>query len=508
MKNLKKIINESFWQLFVIYAFFVLAVVLGFFGSYAFYFNLFALIIGIFGIFVCFTERNETELKIPKYLYAAIFVLSIILIITFRIIPYLNNSIPLGYDAGLYKYIIEKGLINSDKWIFQTTEPGFIYTFTFLGKILPIDFILKYLFIFFFVVLGISLYFFTKEYFDKNVALITLFIFSISLVQFYFFTYIYYKNLVALSLMLWAFYFLKKEKYLFFAVFGILIGIFHRPTFYIFGLSYLVYTFISPYKNKTYNKKLLYKNILYGFIILLISSLFYLERFRPLILSVLSPLVSSFVSPGESPGTFIDFFHYQFSVLAYLPLALFGFIYLIKNKKFDIFFIYTILLSAIIIFEFFFFNRFIIFLDISMIVLAALGASELIKHKKLGLVIVILLLLSGFILMAKTSINEKPYISEGTFNSIKDISIPSDKYIMGFSKEFSPYLLGWTDNKIIAPGLFDYNFWNEQRWNVFWSDLNASEIKNTYGNAYLFTDNPLNSSCYSEISKNLYYWEC
>lgn len=507
--DIKGTAQNTFWQLLTIYSVFIVLIALGFLSRYSLYFNIFALIIAIFGIFLI--DKNS-KLNISKKFQVALFILSIILIITFRIIPYVHNNIPLGYDAGLYKYGIEKGLVNLDQWIlYGGMEPGFLYLMKPLSWIFSAQFLLTFGFIFFIVLLGFAIYVFSREYFDKNTAILSLLIYSLSLVQFKVFTYLYYKNIIALSLILFAFYFLKRENYKFFILTGILIGAIHRPSFYIFGFSYFLYAFTSPYKEKKYSNKILMKNILIGIIILVGFLLFYIGKFKPAIFSIISPVLSSFASPGESPGTFLSFHEYQFSILFYLPLALIGFFWLIKNKKFDIFFFYTSLCSVIVYFQLFFFNRFIIFLDIALIILSGLGAKTIIKHKnKLGLIIVILLLISGTILTAKTSLTEKPHISEDVFDSINSINIQKNAYIISISSKFSPYLQGYTANRIIAPGMFDYDLWkSEERWTLFWKGLNASSLNEYYNeDIYLFATNDLNSSCYLKSSQSLYKWVC
>ena len=247
----KIITQNTFWQLLIVYIILILIISLGFLSKYSLYFNIFALIIAIFGISIL--NDKSSELNISKKIHIALFILSIILIIAFRITPYIDNSVPLGYDAGLYKYGIEKGLINLDQWIlYGGMEPGFLYLMKPISWIFSTQFLLTFGFVFFIALLGFAVYIFSREYFDKNTAILSMLIYSLSLVQFKVFTYLYYKNIIALSLILFAFYFLRKENYNFFILTGILIGAIHRPSLYIFGLSYLLYAFASPY---TENRK-------------------------------------------------------------------------------------------------------------------------------------------------------------------------------------------------------------------------------------------------------------
>ena len=526
------IFKDAFMQLLFVYCIFMIAIALGFFSRYSLYFNLFALIIAFIGLYtINFQYSGNSEQIFRKNIHYFLLALSILYILTFRLMPYIYNNykIPLGYDSGIYKYAIEHGVNNLDYWIRAGVEPGFLYTMTFLNSNLHISsqFLLTYGFIFCILGLGLSLYYFTNTYFkNKDIAVLSILIYSISLVQFKVFTYLYYKNIIALAFTLLAFTFLKKNKLWLFTLFGILTGIFHRPSFYIFGVSFFVYAIISPCKNsgRNYDAKLLFKYILHGSIIVAVSMLFFIDAFSPAITNLISPVVTSFVQTGSSPGTFIDFFDYQFSILFYLPLAIIGFLLYLKQtkKEFykDVFFYYTLFLILIVYFQLFFFNRFIIFLDITLIVYSAYGSYMIIKSYKLGWIIVALLLFSGIILTFNASLNAKPTIPESIFNSIQSINLDDgkDNYIISISSEFTPYLQGFiqssSNTKIIAPGMFDYDIWSSrQRWELFWQDLNATDLQENYGkdaSIYLFYPRQINNSCYKSIENqlNLYLWSC
>ena len=105
-------------------------IALGFLEKYSLQFHIFAFIIALLGItIIAKKDIDDKEDKTSnKKIHYALFILAILLIIFFRAIPYINNDVPIGYDAGLYKYGIEQGLENLDKWILSGgMEPGFLY---------------------------------------------------------------------------------------------------------------------------------------------------------------------------------------------------------------------------------------------------------------------------------------------------------------------------------------------------------------------------------------------
>ena len=180
---MKRILKNSLYQLLVVYTILIVVISLGFLSKFTLQFHIFAVILGILSIPII---NNFKEIKINKNLHITLITIAIILIFIIRIIPYINNSIPLGYDAGIYKYAIENGLKNNDQFLITeiTTEPGFLYLMQLFRPILSIQFILTYLLIFLTILLGISIYLTTKEYFNKPTALISLFIYAFSLIQF------------------------------------------------------------------------------------------------------------------------------------------------------------------------------------------------------------------------------------------------------------------------------------------------------------------------------------
>ena len=493
--RIKEILQNSFYQLLIVYTLLVFFISINLYWKYALHFEIFAVILAILGFFIL---KKETKLSKNKFFDNKIIhysILSIALLITFtyRIIPYLINSIPLGYDAGIYKYIIEYGLQNLDKWILQGVEPGFIYSMAFLSQIFSTNFILIWLFILFNLILGLAIYFVTKEYFNKTAALFAILLFAFSIIQFKTFELMYYKNIISLSLMLFSIYFLKKQKYAWFVIFGALTGMIHRPTFYIFGLSYFTYAFINPLKNKKYNFELLKKNIILGVLILLLALIPYLGKFSVALTSVMPGVLEGFIQPGQSPGTFINFFTYQFTTLAYLPFAILGFFYLARKKQFNILFLWALINALIVYFQFFFFNRFIIHLDIILIILASVGFCLIIeKRKKFGTIIVVILLISMAIPSFQYSLDSKPLFNEEELSVIKQLSqTEKNASVISLSGYYSPLVLGYSQRKTIAPGLFDYDNHTEEQWNDFWETQDLEKIKeflNIYEKPlYIFT---------------------
>jgi hypothetical protein len=516
-QHIKKTLQNSFYQLIAVYTLLIILISFNLFWKYSLQMSIFALVISILGISIISKPTNSQSNLTSRYryLFYVLFALAIILIIGFRTLPYLGNSIPLGYDTGIYKYGIETFAENgfqSADWVKGALTPGFLYLTNTLGLIFSTQTILTWIFILFNLALGLSIYYVTKEYFGKTTGLIAFLLYAVSIIQFKVFTFMYYKNIIGLALALWAIYFLKKDKRYLFILFGALTGAFHRPTFYIFGLSYLFYAFISPLtlKPHKYDYKILVNNIIRGIMILVLTSILYLGFFKQAILPLITPVLQSFIDTGTASGTFINFFQYQFSTLAYLPFAILGFFALAKQRKFNMIFFWTLITAIIVYFQFFFFNRFIIHLDIALIILAALGFSVIIQHKKkFGVAILIIMLLSaGFVAFNQAKETKSPISQEQLDLIIEMDNLEADAYVMSISSEYSPWILGYSNRKTIAPGLFDENKWSEEEWNIFWTTDNKEQtmqLMSVYDKPiYLFIGNrDFNNPCFeTHIEQN------
>ena len=118
-------------------------------------------------------------------------------------------------------------------------------------------------------------------------------------------------------------------------------------------------------------------------------------------------------------------------------------------------------------------------LDIGLIIAAAIGFALLIQNKrKLGTAITIVLLLSAGILTTQEALNAKPLISEGEMEAIESLQTTEENaYVMSTTSLYSPYVLGYSERKTIAPGLFAANKHEQPEWETFWRTKEIEEIK-------------------------------
>ena len=457
---IKEIIQGSFFHLLVIFTILVVLLKFKFVNEFVFNFVLLALVLGLFG----FSLKKGKKVEVPVWLFYIAIGFSLFV----RIIPYLWNKVPLGYDPGFYKYLFENPF--SGEWIKQ----GYPLLFSIVMNILERVFGSWFLLIPFFVILStltiVVLFFVVRKLFGKNVAVISSLLFMISIAQFQTFWWNYYKNVIGIMLLLISFlYFDEKFNWKLVLIGGLIAG-FHRPAFFIFGLTYLVYVFSGKRKNYIFG-------ITNGLMIIILAVLFNIDRVFTYLVPGLIYSVKGIVELGGGAGTFFDVGTYFYYSIALVPFAIIGFIHNFKrNKQLSIAFIIT---TLVVLLGLFFHNRFIIYLDIFVIIYAALGFYSLIQNKELyGKIITFgFIILFGYFMLVH-AFDSKPLISSEEFEEIKGISV--DGSILVTDGSYSPWLKGYTDNLIIAPGLFEENKMDLNEWRLFWSGENQETFLNRY----------------------------
>ena len=459
--------RHVFWQLFPIYTILASSIAFKLFKSYTIQFELFALITAI--ICICRKEKLQKEKQLPAWLI----IVGVALIIFTRLIPYWTNDVPLGYDAGFYTAAIDQyAEQRAEKWFTQWSPPGMFALTNFLKGIgISTHTIIVYFYIFLELALGITIYAFTKIFFNRNAAIISLFIYALSIAQYMVFQALFFKNVLALILMLSALIAFKKKQNLIGAILAIAVFGIHQPTFLVFGLAYLIYT-LSMIKKQP---KQFRKYALIGAALIAGGSVFYLHEFYMLIINRIGAL-----TPQAGPGSFISFSRYEYFSLAYLAAALIGWLYTIKRKQFEFpFYIFTF--SGIIVyFKLFFYHRFIIYLDVIVIVMAAYGISIVMnEHRRTTFALIGLMLVTMAATLMPIMLTDRHHISMQEREFIKNLQevVEPNSSILSNMVEDAPFLQAYSNRTVIAPGLFGHGKFTHTEWRRYWTAESFENIK-------------------------------
>ncbi len=512
---IKSIIRKSFLQLLAVYTILVMLSLLGVIPRFILHFEIFAVILAVMAVV---SIKKGKQVKIPKYWLVA----AIALVLFFRIIPYIDNTIPLGYDPGIYKYAIDNPL-SQEEWMKEAFEPGFLLIASFLKYTgFSTYSILTSVLIFFEVVLGLMIYFVTKKFFNAQSGILAFLLYAVSLTQFKAFAFCYYKQVLGLILLLVSVYFLKMKEekaslshFILLMVSASFLGAVHRPTFLIFGLVFVVYVVKKLCVVKSFKDFGL--NALLGLLILVSVFLFYIGRIKEALLAFVFPVITG----NMGSGTFLNFTEYQMVSVIYLPFSLLGLFHLAKKKDFNLLFLWFLVNGAIVFLKLFFYNRYIVSLDVVMIIFAGYGFYLLIRgNNKLGACITILLVVLASSLVFLEAMASKPMIAEEELDIIISLknTTEAQAFLMSTDSYYSPWLQGYSGRRVIAPGLFDYDNWTRDEWGLFWNSTNVSELLGRYekplylfaGREQFFNFEIVNAACLSTflVRNNTFIYVC
>lgn len=375
----------------------------------------------------------------------------------------------LGYDTGLYRNHIQISSqslpffpdLSSQQYLFWEPVGLFIQTniLSLLG--LSVDQILVGFYLFVFALIPAALYITARVFLGKKEATFALFLFLISITQFEVFFQKLFKNNLAIFLLLISFYLLKKRSYLVILTAGFMGGV-HHMTFLPFGVTMLLSFFFT--KEKKYY-------LISGAGIILIALSLYIRNFEAFLgpLGSLNPLQLQKTHYG---GIFMDIKTYLIISSLYLPFAIWGLWSYLKRKNLDLLLFFLLSTVAIVFLRLYFHKRFIIHLDIAIIFFASYGLSRFVEKfwKNRWRKAVVMFLLGMMVFFNFQYISQrKTSISNDELSEIKTLSkTEANAYVMALSAYYSPWLYGFSERPTIAPGRFEYDQWDKDRWQKFW----------------------------------------
>ena len=475
INRISKIIDLSYLQLVVIFLVLALLEALNVIDLPLDY-RLFAIVIALFAIpTIAVSQRNEGggfRKVLPILIAVFLFALAV------RIIPYVRDAVPLGYDPGFYKSsfdvyasalpaIPEEALAD---WIKQMYPQGLFVLFDATHLATGADGLqfMYYMFPLVGAFLVFPVFLVTRELFGQRAALIAAVLYAVSFTQFDMFAWFYFKNAFGLMFLLFAIYALEKRKHALMAVMLAALGIFHRPEFLLFALVLIPYFLVHRRRG-----------IIYGCLGAALAVLpFWIARWdvnwSALTGAASTAAINIQTGEGMGSGTFFNFTTYTEVALAYIPFALIGLFYLIMRRNWNSLFFYFVINLIIVVFELFFFKRFIIPLDIVVIILAALGIEYgLLQRKRIPKAatafIVVLLIVAAVIPTINSVKDTRPLITEGQIEAIEWLrDVEDEAYVLALSHD-APWVAGWSGHRVIAPGLFEWNQYDKDEWFAFFA---------------------------------------
>lgn len=404
-----------------------------------------------------------------------------------------------GYDYGFYSYAALHAPLDSLAYFTGQDNHYGNHLFV-ISKLLQLPQIatLNFLFLLFFIIAAVLFY----EIIKKNghlatVVGVTLFIFSIAQSQLY--TMYLWKAAYGQVLLLLIFLLIQQKKQYWEFIPLIVLFISHK-TSSIMALASLVPSYIFGEKKQ--------KLIALGVIIL--SGLIFLYGLSGL------DHIKQLLDSDVQDGLFFETFHYLKYSWYLIPLASYGVYESIKSKK-NLPWLGMLGISLIfIIFEIAFFQRLILYADLSLIFFSSIALGTLRKKKYLQIAFsTLLLILSVTSFIQFSNKNNKPLISDEEITEIQNFSVTHQgTFILSLSAQDGPWLLANLSGNIrlAAPGMFEDKY-SKELWQAFWEKPNNEQFLEAYPKplylyerAVIFYQEPWN--CLTKVSPHFYKYIC
>ena len=212
-----------------------------------------------------------------------------------------------------------------------------------------------------------------------------------------------------------------------------------------------------------------------------------------------------------------EFFYLIFPYFLVLIPAIFR---KMEKKEFDMIFIGFLVGLAWSVFRLFFYNRMFVFFDLFVIMMAAYSVIYIVLHlpKKIGYTIISIFFILQWWLYVSHAYEyaSRHSISREEFDIVKNLNIlvPENSTILSTHRIYTPWILGYSGLRTLAPWLLENQIWDESKWNTFYYTADDTtrctmieEYRSLSENLYVFVgDNQpkliLPPSCFRPILSN------
>lgn len=386
-----------------------------------------------------------------------------------RLLPLGETVLPIGYDYGFYEAAMEhyqsprvpEALI--PPWIKLQFEPGLLLLHQVLFQVAGLTSFdhLRALWPLLSALLIVPLYATTRTHFGQGAGLAAAGFFAVSFTQYTVYEYLYEKNVLALVLLLSLFLSLHHRRFILAGILLGALGIWHRPTLLLAAaalVAYAAYDFVRTREWRGWSV-----SAALGILLFLPLWLIRADDYFDLGVRVIQSAGDNVgAAVPEGGGTFLNFIAYQRVAITYIPLGLAGIVLALRRRI-------GVLPAAALLFCFanvtlklFFFNRFLIMLDLVslLLVAAALVGSVPLEARRLRpiLLAVLLFLTSYPTLLEATHHPGPPYlwITDAQREGILWIRDHTESNATLIASNLdSPYVIADSGRRTFGPGLFD-----------------------------------------------------
>lgn len=384
-----------------------------------------------------------------------------------RLWPYVRfGPLGFGYDTGIYRHLIEgywtkrggdlpnfgfTDITNVFKWL------GFSTDTILIGGYVASSFLL-----------GWAVYLVLKNHVSRLAGLWGLICLSLSFTQIEFYFWFYYRNLLAAALVMVSAAIWKKQPWWAGVCLG-LVGVIHPISVVPIGLVFGCLILGGRDQRIT-----LFKIAIPAIIITVGLNwgewLRYVEpwlQYRGLATNaqVLSPEFSGqFISVGQ---------WVQWSWIWFV-LAVPGF-WLARSRLWPVWGLGIVACIGVSV-QVLFYRRLIVWLDLAILLAAAVTLARLWVLSRWAKCLIVI---SFAVLVSVVFVRvweRTPAMSTFDWLSLQQLqSLPTQSFVLTVSPQYAPWLYGYTQQRIIAPGMLDENRWNREQWQTFWFTTSSTE---------------------------------
>ncbi|MEK7644567.1 MAG: hypothetical protein AAB390_04675 [Patescibacteria group bacterium] len=384
-----------------------------------------------------------------------------------------------GYDFGIYRHHI----VGFFDRLGDPTAPSFAFS-GFSNALLVIRTSLPEILIGWYLLISLGivvfLYALMKKWFNRTAAILAVLAMATSLVQFEFYQWYYYRNLLAVFFTMLALYLFEFRSYLIILP-AIVIGSIHPPSFIPFFLGLSVYGVIRKEDRK------------FLIISLAVSAVAvaglnwpewrgYLDYLT--IVKGAVPVFGNYLfsETNEFTGQFIDFSYFWRSGLLYFPFAVAGVFFV--WRRVPLISILAFIYSLLIVGGFVLYRRYFVYLDIVLIIIACgwLGGEiDKFGHRPIWKIMLAVAVAISIGRSLHQLAGFRPLLTAAEFTAIVETQVlPNNKPLMALSSYYAPWLYGFSNHEVIAPGMFEANRWNREEWMRFWYSNDSDVRKNLF----------------------------
>lgn len=471
-----------------------------------------------------FVYKGNGEISQREWQLSSWFIIGLLFLA--RLAPFVHfGEAPLGYDTGIYLRAFERYLSDPA----EAVRPlGLVVNI--LSSIgLSTNAILHGFLVVLNIALGISLYTVARAIFrDKLIALCVFFIFALSISQYEAYIWMFYRMMISMMLFMITFSLFARRSYLA-IITGGFAGALHPATFLIFGISYAAYCVIAVVQKimGRFSRADLFYTISVGLAVLFLAIIlntaeFSFERFYLTQYKLQIPNFSPYIS-SEITGFYIGLTNFLVSALFYIPFAFLGLGWVFSQPRawwrgqekggLILLLIFAVLTFVFVAAHLIFYQRYLIILDLSIVIFAGVFLSRFIqyfKDIKQGRILLLVFIAGFSIIILYYSWNRGTWIPPDELREIKNVAVQigAGDYAMATDAYYMPWVYGYMTDRTIAPGYFA-DKWSIGEWQQFWrggTDKERKELLERYGasSIYIFigSKQPENKPMRTFVSKN------